>query len=170
MGPDPQQDSCTRQDPAQTHSAAPGLIGEESPVVIYHFPNPRPQVISSHVGSHFRQGEGGAPCSAPLGPARLRSAPLGPARLRSAPRPTAAWSHSAPSWAKAAPPAPRPRNGSARAQRDTELRGGGWNSAARVTRERSLRGAQSRSGMPWGLQCCLLSFGNANFVSWGGME
>lgn len=78
MGPDPQQDSCTRQDPAQTHSAAPGLIGEESPVVIYHFPNPRPQVISSHIGSHFGRGEA-------VRPARLRSARLGSVRPHSVP-------------------------------------------------------------------------------------
>lgn len=141
----------------------------------YFFTSPTlaPKLLAATLAPTSGRGRAVRPAqlrSARLGSARPGSAPFGPTRSRSAPRPTAAWSHSAPSWAKAAPPAPRPRNGSARAQRDTELRGGGWNSAAKVTRERSLRGAQSRSGMPWGLQCCLLSFGNANFVSWGGME
>lgn len=84
MGPDPQQESCTRQDPAQTHSAAPGLLGEESPVVVYRFPHPRPQVISSpwlpRTPGRERQYAllGSArPGSAPFGPTRSRSAPLG---------------------------------------------------------------------------------------------
>lgn len=48
--PDPQQNSrlppkknsafVARKDPAQTHSAAPGALGEESPVVIYRSPAP----------------------------------------------------------------------------------------------------------------------------------
>lgn len=122
-------------------------------------PTLAPKLLAALGSLALRAGKGSTPCSAQLG-----SAPFGPTRLRSAPRPTAAWNHSAPSWAKAAPPAPRPRNGSARAQRDAELRGGGWNSAATVTRKRSLRGAQPRSGMPWVLQCHFLSFGNANFV------
>lgn len=47
IGPDPQQNSrppprafAARKDPAQTHSAAPGPLGEESPVVIYRSPAP----------------------------------------------------------------------------------------------------------------------------------
>lgn len=126
-------------------------------------PTLTPKLLAALGSLALRAGRGSTPCSAPLGPARLRSVPLGLARLRSAPSPTAAWNHSAPSWAKAAPPAPRPRNGSARAQRVADLRGGGWNSAAKVTRERSLRGAQSTGSMPWVLQCRFLSFFNANF-------
>lgn len=143
-----------------------GSSEKRAPLLFITSPTLAPKLLAATLAPT----SGGGRRCALLGSARPGSAPFGPTRSRSAPRPTAAWSHSAPSWAKAAPPAPRPRNGSARAQRDTELRGGGWNSAARVTRERSLRGAQSSSGMPWGLQCCLLSFGNANFVSWGGME
>lgn len=125
-GPDPQRNSLPpslppapaaaqrrrmRPDPIQLHLGC----SEKRALLLFIVPPPRVCVIMSAWLPLRRAGAGGGD--------RGGSAPL-----RAPPRTAAAWSHSAPYWGRAAPPAPRPRKGPPRWRRGARscAAEGGW--------------------------------------------